>query len=354
MNGSNFTNACLVAYQVATDERIITIYAFYAVVSIIGLILSAKLLHWQRSNNAIFHINARILLFNHHIIMLVYCFCVFATIIPRLANLYIAKSPCDFLSSALYCRFYIFAKYLLNFTLFNSLFFCAIERIYATVRYKTYEINAKPYLSITLVIMSWSFSFLGGVVIILPTLAHTELYSTVCGSSLTVSKTGFVVSLGTFMALDMLGLLTFYLIFRVNKVKRRKLKAAKLSAKYQLSENVRVSQVHIPMITCHVAFCFTSNTGLLFSVLRTETHLESYTQTVLFWANLSNFYTVFMPLLTIYDVPHRLGAFWRRGIMTTTTVAPASIEIRRFEGGILMNAEQVHHFETLKMAWKKQ
>jgi hypothetical protein len=130
---------CLTAAELANNTRLKVTLAFRATVSITGLVLFVLLFKFQGTYMA-FHANARVLMISHHfwaIAMSLSNLLSMTTTVIRIWPHY--SNPCDYLLTT---ETAVLTRGWINLCVYGQIYMFVImtvERVFATIRYRTYE-----------------------------------------------------------------------------------------------------------------------------------------------------------------------------------------------------------------------
>uniref|UniRef100_A0A914XHR0 G protein-coupled receptor n=1 Tax=Plectus sambesii TaxID=2011161 RepID=A0A914XHR0_9BILA len=213
----------------------------------------------------------------------------------------------------------------------------AVERCYATYSYHDYEESdntlGKLYIAIQwLIVALWIYIATSGMDLsemkAFPALASPKTSGTL--STLLFILAGVEVTAFSVF----LGLLLY------NRRKRTQLDTAPLTEKYQISENIRATQLMLPMVFTHFCCFMPSLIGLPFYMKFIDPTVDqrgytAYLETI----NSSPFYCVLLPIVLFWR--HKALRQNLRKVLRKNIVSPEEP----------LNQQQVRHFQLLEEIW---
>uniref|UniRef100_A0A914XDY1 Uncharacterized protein n=1 Tax=Plectus sambesii TaxID=2011161 RepID=A0A914XDY1_9BILA len=338
MNNSTLLQKCDTANYLAHNTKLAVMLIIRLFVSVVGLILFALLFKVKGTNMA-FHSNARVLFISHLI----------WTVLQAISNLlchsfmlirYTMKheNPCDFLLTATEASL---AKGPSVFTVHGqvwSLAAMAIERCFATYKYRDYE-KTMSVIGKLLTAAQWLMASLWmGISLSGADFDDFKAYPTI-SSSKTSSKISTLLFILAGVEITafciILGLLWY------NCRKSRQIGGASLTEKYQISENIRTTKLMIPMVLTHFCFFMPTLIGLpVYMKFIDPTVDQRYYTVYMESINCSPFYCISLPIVL----------FWRRKVLRQNLQKVIGVNVISFDAP--RNQHHLRHFALLKDVWK--
>uniref|UniRef100_A0A1I7ZXY6 G_PROTEIN_RECEP_F1_2 domain-containing protein n=1 Tax=Steinernema glaseri TaxID=37863 RepID=A0A1I7ZXY6_9BILA len=159
-----------------------------------------------------------------------------------------SRNECDFLSYKLQCLIVSVYGIAFNLSAFASLLASALERIYACFRSKVYERSRNPFIGVVSTALSWS-----SIVWLTLRFTHGDDYDYLkteqtryCNSQSIITETGF--PFGSQLVLVVLIAVVVYIgLYLYTRKRKRHFSSENLSHRYQIVENLRSTQVIVPV-----------------------------------------------------------------------------------------------------------
>uniref|UniRef100_A0A914W7A2 Vomeronasal type-1 receptor n=1 Tax=Plectus sambesii TaxID=2011161 RepID=A0A914W7A2_9BILA len=246
----NNSTTCESADYLAKNGQLHAMLIIRVIIAVCGLVLLAALLRFQGTYLS-FHSNARVLMFSHHSWIVLQCV---TSIVHHLFNLIRFASdnglPCQYVVKTSLAVAIRGPSLFTTYGQVWSLVALAVERLFASNRYRNYESSDRLF-GFCLLLLQWLFSSICLYIALRDTvLSELQAYPTVSSSknSAIVSNIHFFLA-----AMEAISIIIFAGLRWYNRRKKALLTTAPLTEKYQIDENIRATQLMFPMIITH--FC---------------------------------------------------------------------------------------------------
>uniref|UniRef100_A0A914XDJ4 Gustatory receptor n=1 Tax=Plectus sambesii TaxID=2011161 RepID=A0A914XDJ4_9BILA len=354
---------CIAVNELFTNQTVMTIIFAIQAVSTLPTTLVGVFLAIAIGKTTSLHFNIRILLINLSISAVVTNCGIGIVAIYQLFAIFSATSEvhlCHLMAlSRKSCRDLRILYNLGSLPPVIGLLFLAIERLIATVQYRTYEQKGRKIIGISLTAIQW-------LIVVVVQLYHndneSEIVAPYCQSVLSNPQvTEYFV--GVMLIIQLVSFMVFLLLVRSNKQKmasyRVNYEAHQLSIRYQLEENVKTTKLMIPISAANCAiFAFSLIVILFFTNSLTES-VELTTaaaRSVVLMAPWIELTVLSMPLFivtfccvsVVYSLPMRASVFRLLGL------GDSGRSIRVAEAAVTENADaQNIYFRQLQDQWRR-
>lgn len=295
----NISAACNISKLLPTLPIFMTELSFTLLLAPFGFVLNCFLVYGI-AKSTLFNINLRILLGHLSILALLFCLTNFGKSVY--IGILAAIDPCYLVTSLYYCKVQELATILPLVTMLYSLVAIGIERLYATLRYTTYDSEKNIYLAVFLIIVIWAVA-LGFQLSPLPQIPQG--YIPICQNLLVLNKQAAVTILSFSMTLEILSVMIFTATTLLDRMKLTKLLINKtqhctLAARFQLSQNIDVNKIMLPSALAHLACFIPQNIFATSAVCGWEMSIETKLQFLTFALLLVLIFTIFHALIIFY------------------------------------------------------
>lgn len=255
----------------------------------------------------VYHSNLRCLLFHHSLNLALYSASTMARALYILVVGDAMDRPCDLIISLYACKLAELITILPIINTIYSFITICLERLYATITYRTYDSASKvPYLVIIFIPVVW-LSSLVYQLNPLPSISR-DRWLPVCANLLAMTSKAATGSLAQSLVMETLALCLVVTLYLINsrKMKESLVNRAQhsLAARFQISQNMEVNSLLIPSLLAHAA-CFVPIIAYLILVtcglnldLNTEMLLIHVQYVWIF------FYAIVHPLLALVKNSH--------------------------------------------------
>lgn len=169
----------------------------------------------------------------------------------------LTRDPCAFEISQQDCRIFdLVTTWLVLPNIFYALMPICVERLYATINYRIYDNQSKPWLAYSLILCAWITAIcMNGVgVFWLP----DDRYVPICDSSFTPPPSNPVTTSVVYLSLETGAIFATVFIYFYNRhvASSMAINRAKynLSARFMIDQNVQINNVIVPCMVLHLVF----------------------------------------------------------------------------------------------------
>lgn len=245
--------ACEISNELPTLPILVVELTITVMLAPSGFILNACLIY-SIIKSSLFNNNLRILLGHMSLMASLYCLATFVKYIS--VFVFMLWDPCYLVSTLYNCKLKEIAIILPLLGMIYSLVAIGFERLFATLFYKTYDHVRNIYLSIIMIICIWCMN----LTIYLYPLPNIPLaYIPLCQSLLALNKQAATSTLAASGVMEILSVLSFICTTFLDRFKLSKLMINRahhtLTARFQLSQNVKVNKIMLPSALAHFV-CF--------------------------------------------------------------------------------------------------
>lgn len=344
---NNTTSLCDQAKSITGTIELLVIYIFQVLVACLAIFpnILALYLLWRIK---IFHLDLRLLLANLNLDLIAYSIAIAEKAIERLLT-----PPC---SLPMLIRPCLVREWLTVMPLHNaliSLVTLSLERLYASLRYRTYDRTKRPYVSIVLLLCSWNYTLYVQASSYLS--APEDLRIPVCEGALFLSSKQLTSVLSTFVVFESiaLGVSIFVYVYNRFLLQKMTINRAKfdLASRFQADQNVKLNKALFPSDLLHV-LCYLPN--YLFLLL-TMCDVSLALSTRMWFLHLTYLYRL------VYAMVHPIllmtrNASLRQGLMKTAVgkwMITMWNEKRKINDNHMMGNAMNLHFDHLAKAWSE-
>lgn len=268
-------------------------------------------------------------------------------------------SPCAYNISIRNCRIFDLATtWLILPNIYYSLMPLCVERVYASINYRVYDIaasNKKPWMALFLILCAWLTAGLinGNTLFTLP----TDRYVPICDGSCMPPTSNSMLTFSTYLILEGVAGMAVAFIYYYNRHVARSMAINRakysLSARFQIDQNVQVNAIIIPSMILHFIYHLPSFTATV--VLQTSVAYSVSVETKACLGRL----TVWWRL--VYAVTHPILAFYCNAHLKHHLIRGPVGKIFEYVGIEGCNAKQASgrttisnaaaHFDYLHQLW---
>uniref|UniRef100_A0A914WT04 G protein-coupled receptor n=1 Tax=Plectus sambesii TaxID=2011161 RepID=A0A914WT04_9BILA len=225
----------------------------------------------------------------------------------------------------------------------------ALERIRATIDYRTYE-KAGSFHGYLLAAIQWTIVFVAMIILIFNSYTNSSGERKLACLLTTQNSTKVASLMMLTMAIaEIASLATFYSLLHLNQRKRLAAGCSTLTEKYQIDENIRCTKLMIPIVWTHFLLLFPPMCS--FAVYaEIDDRIDRRTFAILIAASdWTPWYCLMLPIV-IFWRQKSLRVALRRKLqeMGLNTVNPLESQTDRFA------QEQARHFDLLNTMWNSQ